>query len=172
MQELDRALVSVNISLLNDSERILNKKMEAPCNLQIKRNNWKESKAKHLSICSLNCFISYTQGIALSFQKSNLKIPHKTHYYHGNHLGILGETPILFNHEGLHLEKALDSTLSASIVEHASEATITMLFYHCLFLPTSSSRHIVSKVKVFKHLLETDLRSTLVICIISIHSNT
>ena len=33
---LGRALVSVSITLLNDSERSLNKKMEAPSNKQIK----------------------------------------------------------------------------------------------------------------------------------------
>ena len=49
-------------------------------------------------------------------------------YYHGSHLGFLGETPIDFDHEGLQApwralvfrEKALHSTQRARIVEHAS----------------------------------------------------
>ena len=83
-------------------------KMAAPCNLQIKCIHWLESKAKHLSTCSLNCFISYihTKKQTLSFRKSNLKLLRaksltKTHYYHGSHLVIWGETPIELNRERL-----------------------------------------------------------------------
>ena len=56
----------------------------------------------------LTRFIPYihTKKQTSSFQKSNLKILRtysltKTAYYHGSHLGILGETPIGLNSERL-----------------------------------------------------------------------
>ena len=71
-----RALVSVIITLLNDSERWLNKKWLRPVtNKQNPPIGWK-SKRKHSSIFSLDCSISYihTKKHTSSFRKSNLKI--------------------------------------------------------------------------------------------------
>ena len=48
MRALQRAIVSVIIALLNNSERSLNKKMAAPSNKQIKFPHWLEINAKHL----------------------------------------------------------------------------------------------------------------------------
>ena len=73
---LQRALVSVIIALLNDSERSLNKKWLRPETNKIKFPHWLEIKAKHYPTFSLNCSISYiyTKKHTSSSRKSNLKI--------------------------------------------------------------------------------------------------
>ena len=70
MRALQRALVYVIITLLNDSKRSLNKKMAAPSNKQIKSPHLLEIKAKLLPTFSLNCSISniHTKKHASSFR--------------------------------------------------------------------------------------------------------
>ena len=75
----------------------------------------------------------HNETYTLSFKKLNLKILRaksltKTHYCFGSHLGFSGDTPIDLNREHLQVpwrglafrEKALHSTPSSRIVEHAS----------------------------------------------------
>ena len=71
-----RALVSVIITLLNDSVRSLNKKWRRPVTNKSNPPKWLEIEAKHRPTFSLNCSISYihTKKHTSSFQKLNLKI--------------------------------------------------------------------------------------------------
>ena len=76
IRALQRALVSVINTLLNDSERSLNKKWLRPVtNKSNPPIGWK-SKRKHLSTFSWNCSISYihSKKHTSSFRKANLKI--------------------------------------------------------------------------------------------------
>ena len=108
-EHYQRTLVSVTITLLNDSERSLNKKKWLrPVTNKSNSPHWLEIKVKHLPTFSLNCSISYilTKKHTSSFRKYNLKILHaksltKTHYCFGSHLGFSGDTPIGLNRERL-----------------------------------------------------------------------
>ena len=59
VRALGRALVSVIITLLNDSECTLNKKWRRPVTNKSNAPKWLEIKAKHHPTFSLNCSISY-----------------------------------------------------------------------------------------------------------------
>ena len=78
VRALSRALFSVIITLLNDSERSLNKKWRRPVTNKSNPPKWLEIKAKHRPTFSLNCSISYihTKKHTSSFRKLNLKILH------------------------------------------------------------------------------------------------
>ena len=130
MRALQRALVSVIITLLNDSERSLNKKWLHPVtnksNPPLVRNQSDTPSYPQFSYFD-------TKKHTLSSRKSNLKILRaysltKTNYWFGSYLGFSGDTPIDLNRERLQApwqalafrEKALDSTPNARIVEQAS----------------------------------------------------
>ena len=131
MQALQRALVSVIITLLNNSECSLNKKWLRP--VTIKSNPplvGNQSETPFFFQFKLFHFIyphkeTYIVHVLPKIESENTT---KTHHYFGSLLGISGNTPIDLN--SVHLqapwralvfrEKAFDSTLSARIGEHAS----------------------------------------------------
>ena len=87
--------VSVIITLLNDIECLLNKKkIAAPCDYIA--NQMHPLVREH----SETPFIQKIESEYIA-----RLVPHKTHYYHGSHLGIWGERPIELNRERLQERK-------------------------------------------------------------------
>ena len=69
MRALQRALVSVIITLLNDSERSLNKKWLRPVTNKSNPPHWLEIKAKNLPTFSLNFQNQYLTSQLMEYQR-------------------------------------------------------------------------------------------------------
>ena len=131
MRELQRALFSAIITLLNDSERSPNKKWLRP----LKKNKTNQplpplvgnqSETPSYLQFKLFHFIYPHNEIYIIIPKIDSENT-KTHYCFGSHLGFSGDTSIDLNGEHLQAplralafrKKALDNTPSAPIVEHS-----------------------------------------------------
>ena len=135
MRALQRTLVIVIITLLNDSERSLNNKWLRPVTNkanpppppQLIEN---ESETPSYLQCKLFHFI-YPHKVILKIESENIacKVPYENPFLFCSHLGFSGDTPIDLNRKRLKApwralafrEKAPDSTPSARFVEHASQ---------------------------------------------------
>ena len=129
----------------------------------------------------------HTKKHTLSFRKLNLRILRaesftKTHYCFGSHFWFSGDTPFDLYRERLQApwralafrEKALNSTLSACIVEHASGCMIKKMVTSRITLGVSTYTHCkcfeeTAQIKILPELYHISRKSNFASCLLSVH---